>query len=47
MQLSSPNIISGDANFLLDYSGNKTLSDLVYYSQILPVLNIGVNVRIN
>ncbi len=47
MQLSSPNIISGNADFLLDYSWNKTLSDLIYYSQILPVLNIGINVRLN
>ncbi len=47
MQISSPNITNGNADFLLDYSGNKTISDLVYYTQILPVLNIGVNVRIN
>lgn len=47
MQLSSPNIVSGNADFLLDYGGYKILSDIVYYSQILPVLNIGINVRIN
>ncbi|MGI6572295.1 MAG: hypothetical protein ACOX19_02460 [Fermentimonas sp.] len=47
MQLSSPNIISGNADFLLDYSGNSTFSDLVYYSQILPVLSIAANVKIN
>lgn len=36
MQISSPNITNGNADFLLDYSGSKAISDLVYYTQILP-----------
>ncbi len=41
---SSPNVLSGDLNKMADYS--KEAQMILYYSQIIPVLNIGMSIRL-
>lgn len=43
-QISSPNVITGDPNLLIDFS--EDAQEAVYLTQILPVLNIGVSIRL-
>lgn len=44
MKFSSPNAIKGDPNILLKL--HKTAMDIDYYTRILPILNLGVAIRI-
>ena len=43
-RIASPNVIAGDPNVLVDF--DATVQDVVYKAQFLPVLNIGVAIRL-
>lgn len=42
LKLSSPNVIEGDLNDLVSYS--KTAANIIYWTQFLPILNLGISV---
>lgn len=41
---TSPNVLAGDLNKMADYS--KEAQKILYYTQILPVLNLGVSIKL-
>ena len=43
-RLASPNVIAGDPNLLVDFDPN--VQDIVYKAQFLPVLNMGLAIRL-
>ncbi len=43
-RVTSPNVLSGDLNKMADYS--KEAQMILYYSQIIPVFNIGMSIRL-
>lgn len=43
-RIASPNVIAGDPNVLVDF--DASVQDVVYKAQFLPVLNVGVAIRL-
>lgn len=43
-RISSPNVINGDPNLLVDF--DPKVQDIVYKAQFLPVLNMGLAIRL-
>ena len=44
VRVASPNVIAGDPNLLIDF--NPKVQDIVYKAQFLPVLNLGLAIRL-
>ena len=44
VRVASPNVIAGDPNLLIDF--NPKVQDIVYRAQFLPVLNLGLAIRL-
>lgn len=43
-QIASPNVTNGDPNLLVDF--DPTVQDIVYKAQFLPVINMGLAIRL-
>lgn len=43
-RIASPNVINGDPNLLVDF--DPTVQDIVYKAQFLPVVNMGLAIRL-
>lgn len=43
--ISSPNVIQGNPNMIFSIAGDQVIKAR-YYTQILPVLNLGVSIRL-
>lgn len=44
VRIASPNVINGDPNLLVDFDPN--VQDIVYKAQFLPVINMGLAIRL-